>query len=398
MIRIRCMPFSTRSVLCKRIVNPLSYHGAIKNFVVSSYMGNCRTFTSMGTKKHCEATFTQCNSIVEPVLGCGCAKRFFTTTSLVSNSGNAITSTNRMIGSDIPQLPFAFATHPSQGRRFSSGCCLTRYTVAIASVAYHTSFRAMHVRGKATDAEQGSSHPEGSEREHEETEDGRKSDGKKARGGQRARARTFRDHIRGLKEDYMKFPDIYNSANAINFVIFTVFCLCSTGSNTEEKWWMDRWGLDNTFHPSAWLLHSFLCQNFLAMTYAMILLHTMCHAMLPTVGSRGLLIYVSATAAISGLIVWLGNRLYYGPHKPAPEKQFGPWDVVSALFVMEYLHYGVTPITILNSFNSWIRYAVWVGEICVLCLDWQTTVVGTAVGLALCKGVPRFRVAKVTGV
>lgn len=227
--------------------------------------------------------------------------------------------------------------------------------------------------------------------EEEEAQGNGKKSGKKKPRRQQQKKNSFADHIRGLKEDYMKFPDIYNSANGINFIVFTVFCLCSTGSNTEEKWWLDQWGLDNTFRPWNWILHSFLTNNFLSMTYAMMLLHTLCHAMIPTIGSKGLLAYVLSTAAISGGLIWLGNFLYYGD-KQAPEKQFGPWDVIHALFVMYYLQYAITPIAVLNSFNSWLKYAVWVGEICILYFDWQPTLVGTLVGLALCKGVPRFRV------
>ncbi|KPA75990.1 putative mitochondrial hypothetical protein [Leptomonas pyrrhocoris] len=218
------------------------------------------------------------------------------------------------------------------------------------------------------------------------------ANGKKGKAAPKKK-KSFMDHINGLREDYAKFPDIYNSANAINFVVFTVFCLCSTGSTTEENWWMTQWGLDNSFRPWTWFLHSFLTNNFLSMTYAMMLLHTMCHHVLPTLGSRGLMMYVGSTAVISGAIMWLGNYLYYGG-AAAPEKQFGPWDVVGALFVMEYFYYGLTPLTILNSFSGWIKYAVWVGEVCILYFDWQPTVVGTVVGLALCRGVPRFRAMK----
>lgn len=233
---------------------------------------------------------------------------------------------------------------------------------------------------------------EGNAEEEEETADGKtKAKGKQKKQKPQAKRNSFADHIRGLKEDYAKFPDIYNSANGINFVIFIVFCLCSTGSNTEEKWWMEQWGLDNTCRPWNWLLHSFLTNNFLSMTYAMMLLHTLCHAMIPTLGSKGLLAYVVSTAVLSGAIMYVGNALYYGD-KAAPEKQFGPWDVVHALFVMYYLQYAITPIAVLNSFNSWLKYAVWVGEICILYFDWQPTLVGTLVGLALCKGTPYFRV------
>ncbi|KAG5510301.1 hypothetical protein JKF63_07629 [Porcisia hertigi] len=213
-------------------------------------------------------------------------------------------------------------------------------------------------------------------------------------GGKTGRSKkSFMDHVRGLRSDFSSFPQIYNSVNAINFIVFTIFCLCSTGSNTEERWWLNTGGVDNSVRPWTWLLHSFLTNNFLAMTYGMILLHTMCHHVLPILGSRGLMMYCGGTAVISGAMMWLGNYFYYGS-EAAPEKQFGPWDIISALFVMEYCYYGLTPMTILNSFSGWIKYACWVGQACIFYFDWQPTLAGTLVGLALCKGVPRFKSVK----
>ncbi|KPI87613.1 hypothetical protein ABL78_3322 [Leptomonas seymouri] len=306
--------------------------------------------------------------------------------------------------------PFPTAFPRAQSLSFLRGACVS--ASAMPSFASHClQFRAFRVKGQsdASAPEQENakqqqqqedskakeeSEGEKAEAEGEKTTDQRGGKGnKKGRKSNAAPKKSFMDHINGLREDYAKFPDIYNSANAINFILFTVFCLCSTGSNSEENWWMTQWGLDNSFRPWTWLLHSFLTNNFLSMTYAMMLLHTMCHHVLPTVGSRGLMMYVGSTALISGAIIWGGNYLYYGS-AAAPEKQFGPWDIVSALFVMEYLYYGLTPFTILNSFHGWIKYAVWVGEVCILYFDWQPTVVGTLVGLALCRGVPRFRAMK----
>ncbi|KEG05716.1 hypothetical protein DQ04_19021000 [Trypanosoma grayi] len=233
---------------------------------------------------------------------------------------------------------------------------------------------------------------EGSQQQQEQEQGGgdegaQKPDGEKGKAEEKP-ATGFRAHLQGLKEDYVRFPDIYNSANALNFILFTVFCLCSTGSNVEEKWWLDNWGVDARFAPLAWGLHSLLMNNFLSMTFAMMLLHTMCHSVLPTLGSRGLMLYCAATAVVSGFVLWIGN---YAANNTA-EKQFGPWDIVAALFVMQYLHQGFTPVQILNSFNGWVRYACWVGAVCILYFDWQPTAVGTLVGLALCKGHPKFRV------
>jgi hypothetical protein len=269
--------------------------------------------------------------------------------------------------------------------------------IASSSAVQSSQLRAFRVKGQDSKQQQDAESKEKAKTESENADEESSANGAKKGKGKKGKAaskkKSFMDHINGLCEDYAKFPDIYNSANLINFIVFTVFCLCSTGSNTEEAWWMAQWGLDNSFRPWTWLLHSFLTNNFLSMTYAMMLLHTMCHHVLPTLGSRGLLLYVGSTAVISGAVIWLGNYLYYGS-TAAPEKQFGPWDVVGALFVMEYFYYGLTPITILNSFSGWIKYAVWVGEICILYFDWQPTVVGTVVGLALCRGVPRFKAVK----
>lgn len=270
--------------------------------------------------------------------------------------------------------------------------------------------RCMHVRGKSGESAPGTeSRAAGDESNTKEEKDRAQNageaeaeaDGEDGAAGRRTgqtaghgRVKpkmTFMQHIRGIRNDYASFPDIYSGANFVNFIIFTVFCLCSTGSNTEEVWWMRHWTVDNSFMPHAWLLHSCLTNNFLSMAYAMMMLHSMCHLVLPTIGSRGLLGYTAATAIISGAIIWLGNRLAYGADGKAHEKQFGPWDVLSAMFVIQYLHFGITPMTTLNSFNSWMRYACWTGQLCIMYFDWQPTFVGALVGLALCRGVPRFR-------
>ena len=198
----------------------------------------------------------------------------------------------------------------------------------------------------------------------------------------------IRAQIEGLKRDYLEFPDIYNSANAINFIVFTVFCLCSTGSNTEAEWWNDQWGIDAAFRPWAWFLHSAMMNNFLSMTFAMILLHTMCHSVLPTIGSRGLLMYCGTISVVSGFLMWCFNYAT----KNTKEKQFGPWDIIAGLFVMQYLHQGFKPWQILGSFSGWVKYANVVGAVCILFYDFQPTVLGTALGFALCKLHPRFRV------
>lgn len=310
--------------------------------------------------------------------------------------------------------PHAAATTASLGflrGAHASACISSASALSSAQLRSYFSATQLNRAAGASAGEKAQQPPNGEEKKPEQEEENKENDektkaggekseeesnanggkkGKKGKGKATPKKKSFMDHVRGLREDYAKFPDIYNPANMINFVVFTVFCLCSTGSNSEEAWWMAQWGLDNSFRPWTWLLHSFLTNNFLSMTYAMMLLHTMCHHVLPTLGSRGLMLYVGSTAVISGAIMWLGNYLYYGS-AAAPEKQFGPWDVVGALFVMEYFYYGLTPFTIINSFSSWIKYAMWVGEVCILYFDWQPSLVGPLVGLALCMGSPRFK-------
>lgn len=199
--------------------------------------------------------------------------------------------------------------------------------------------------------------------------------------------------LEGLRRDMVEFPDIYNSANAINFILFTVFCLCSTGSNVEADWWRNTFGVDSAFKPLAWIFHSAVMDNFLSMTFAMMLLHTMSHSVLPTIGSRGLLMYCSIVGVASGVLMWAFQAVLKAQFQIETEKQFGPWDVVAGLMVMQFLHQGFAPWQILNSFNGWVRYACWVGAVCICYYDAQPTALGAAIGLVLCKKHPKFRVS-----
>lgn len=196
-----------------------------------------------------------------------------------------------------------------------------------------------------------------------------------------AEKKGIRYQINALKVDMKEFPDIYNATTLVNFLLFTIFCLCSTGSNVEERWWMDYWGIDGKIMPTGWFLHSLLMNNFMSMAYAMMLVHSMCHAVMPTLGGKNMLLYLAVISVISGVMMQGFN---YAMNFHA-EKQFGPWDFIAGLFVMQYMHQGVMPWTIVNGFSGWVKYASWVGSVCILYYDYQPVVCGTLVGLILCK-------------
>eukprot|EP00672_Neobodo_designis_P011994 CAMPEP_0174856304 /NCGR_PEP_ID=MMETSP1114-20130205/35582_1 /TAXON_ID=312471 /ORGANISM="Neobodo designis, Strain CCAP 1951/1" /LENGTH=355 /DNA_ID=CAMNT_0016091097 /DNA_START=54 /DNA_END=1121 /DNA_ORIENTATION=+ len=193
--------------------------------------------------------------------------------------------------------------------------------------------------------------------------------------------------FRKIKDDVRNFPDIYNAPNMLNMAIFTIFCLCSTGTEREATWWVDFWGVDgHSLQPWAWLGHSFLCNNFLAMTFGMILFHSLAHASMAALGGRQFATFVAAVAVASGALMWLTAATVGPSIGLADEKQFGPWDVLSALFVHQYLSNGTTPWGLMLSFNGWVRYANLVGAVCILWYDPQPLLWGTLLGLALTKG------------
>lgn len=189
-----------------------------------------------------------------------------------------------------------------------------------------------------------------------------------------------------LKQDIINFPDIYNWANMINMAVFTVFCLCSTGTEGEAKWWVDFWGVDSTgFQPWAWLGHAVLTNNFLAMTFAMILFHSLAHATQVQIGGPALLAFCMTVSFLSGACMYLSQSAL-GNSGLTVEKQFGPWDVIAALMVFQFFSTGTTPWGLLLSYNGWVRYANLVGAVCILWYDPQPMVWGTLIGLALTKG------------
>ena len=189
-----------------------------------------------------------------------------------------------------------------------------------------------------------------------------------------------------LRADLTTFPDIYNSANMLNMAIFTIFCLCSTGTEGEGHWWVNQWGVDGHLQPWSWLLHSLLCNNFLTMTFAMILFHSLAHATMAQIGSRALILYLAITCTASGALMWASNSAL-GEYLPK-EKQFGPWDAIAALFVMQYFAVGTTPWGLLLSYNGWIKYANIVGGVCIVYYDPQPLLWGTLIGLALTRAGP----------
>jgi hypothetical protein len=193
--------------------------------------------------------------------------------------------------------------------------------------------------------------------------------------------------VDNFKKDFEKFPDIYNSANAFNFVLFTIFCLASTGSQIEADWWLEQWGIDKDFKPFAWLSHSVFCNNFLSMAFAMIMLHSMMHPIMNTLGSMGLLAFLSLVSVASGITMWGGAKFM----DYSAEKQFGPWDIVAALFVAQYMHLGFAPWTIMLSFNGWVKYACCFGGVVICYYDWQPLLCGTVFGWLLITRVPQFR-------
>jgi hypothetical protein len=228
------------------------------------------------------------------------------------------------------------------------------------------------------------SHEDQSKASTDDAKDGDKGSGE---AGDENKKNGFLNVFSQIREDFTKFPDIYNSINLLNFVLFTVFCLCSTGSNVESEWWLEHWGIDAAFRPWAWALHSLLTNNFLSMAFAMMMIHGMCTSAISSVGAAGLMQYLAIVSVVSGVLMWAFNasRGY------TKEKQFGPWDITAALFVMQFFHQGFKPWQILNSFSGWQKYAMWVGAFCIMYYDYQPVVCGTALGLALIKFHPKFK-------
>lgn len=191
--------------------------------------------------------------------------------------------------------------------------------------------------------------------------------------------------LQSLRQDVVQFPDIYNAGIMLNFAIWTIFCMASTGSAGELEWWLEHWGIDAAFRPLAWLLHSLLINNFMSMAFGIIVLHWLFQAALPGLGNRGLLVYLGIVSLVSGVLMWAFN---YATNNRR-EKQYGPWDWMAALLVMHYMHQGVTPFAFFMTFGGWVKFANVAGILCIMYFDWQPTLLGAGVGYVLCR--TRFR-------
>lgn len=200
-----------------------------------------------------------------------------------------------------------------------------------------------------------------------------------------------------VKEDMRIYPDIYNSLNGLHFVLFLVFCLVSTASTDEDNFWKSQLSVSDRVRPLSWLTHSIITENFMAMSYSMMMLHKTLVQMNSVWGLRKTQMFVLLTAGISGFVMWAGNYAYYqihcrGKSEKKPEFQYGPWDVMYALLVAQYLHVAISPVRAILSFDHWLKYASAVGTLFIWYYDWQPTLVGAGVGLVLCKTVPAFKV------
>ena len=187
--------------------------------------------------------------------------------------------------------------------------------------------------------------------------------------------------ITGIKEDVKNFPDIYNVPNMLNLAIFSVFALSSTGTQIEADWWISLCGIGNAFAPWTWATHFLMTGSFPAAAFAMMLLHSMCQPVAATMGAGTFNQYCLLVILLSGATMWIYHVLLH----PTSEAQYGPWDLCAALFVAMYLQHGTMPLTILGGFHGWLRYASFVGAITTLYFNTQPTVIGSIVGLLLCK-------------
>ena len=220
--------------------------------------------------------------------------------------------------------------------------------------------------------------------------------------GEPKKAGGIRGHIDGIRTDIHQFPDIYNGPNMLSFVLFTIFCLSSTGTQVEQNWWLANWAVDGDSHRHPWsiLLHSVHTNNFLSMAFAILLLHNSLHPLIHGLagGSPALLQYMALVSVCSGLAMWLGQSLWYGEGTKdvlgrayRGEKQYGPWDIAAAIMVMQYLRLGIPPHRLLLSFNGWVKYACCVGAVVICYYDPQPVVCGAVLGFGLCKFAPAFR-------
>lgn len=235
----------------------------------------------------------------------------------------------------------------------------------------------------------------------EKEKEGEKGKEEKAKEGEDEAQQEKREWFyEKIKKDIGKYPDIYNSLNGMHFLLFLVFCLVSTASPAESNFWKNHCSVSDRFRPLAWAFHSLVTENFMAMAYSMMMLHKLCVQMYNVWGLKRVQAFVGLTAVISGAVMWLGNYGYYqlymkGKAGHVPEFQYGPWDVIYGLLFAQYLHVAIHPIRTILSFDHWLKYASGVGTLFIWYFDWQPTLVGSIVGVVLCKTVPAFKVVPV---
>ncbi|KNH03767.1 hypothetical protein XU18_4843 [Perkinsela sp. CCAP 1560/4] len=206
----------------------------------------------------------------------------------------------------------------------------------------------------------------------------------------------IRKEYLGLKHDIKEFPDIYNAVNAFQFLLFTIFCLSSTGSQIEEHFWVSVCGVDLSWMAIlSPLAHCLLTTNFLSMAFAMLLIHNLGHPVMNTVGAGFLARYLLLVVLISGILMLAVRVLSPIVFGVLPDIQYGPWDLISALFVVSALTNGYMPLQLLASFSGWVKYAAFFGSAVILYYDWQPCLFGFLAATFLHKfGI--MRVPKVT--
>eukprot|EP00796_Vickermania_ingenoplastis_P009493 gene9493-6663_t len=233
-----------------------------------------------------------------------------------------------------------------------------------------------------------------SEKSQEEGDKAKEETGDKAKEGDKVPPKQD-GFFTSLRKDFVNYPDIYNSINGLHFLLFLLFCLASTSTPDETTFWKAQLAVSDLFRPLAWITHSFITDNFMAMAYSMMMLHKCVVQMISVWGLARTQAFVLITAAGSGAIMWLGNYVYYRMRRTdsKPEVQYGPWDVMYALLFAQYIHVSIHPIRSVLSFDHWLKYASAVGTVCIWYFDWQPVLVGSMLGIILCKTVPAFRCA-----
>jgi hypothetical protein len=286
---------------------------------------------------------------------------------------------------------------------------------ATASASHAFSSAAVMATARRFQSQQASSEQQKQQSQSAEGEQQKQQQQQQAEGGEQQKAGAgagaeqkkeggggFKAQWEGIKRDITEFPDIYNGPNMLSVAFFTIFCLSSTGTQVEQNWWLDHWAVDQDSHlrPWTWALHALHMNNFLSMVFAILLLHNSLHPLSHGLagGANAAMQYCGLVAVLSGFSMWAAQRAWYDPSQKdvmgrplKGEKQYGPWDIASAVMVMQYLRLGIPPHRLLLSFNGWVKYACCVGAVCILYYDPQPVFFGTLYGFLLCRFAPAFR-------